>query len=1190
MANKVFVSPGVYTSEVDLSFVTQSVGVTTLGIVGETLKGPAFEPIFITNFDEFSTYFGGTSPEKFINTQIPKYEASYIAKAYLQQSNQLFVTRVLGLSGYDAGPSWSITTVANVDQSTVDFYCLSSSTVSCQTQCVNYFVTSYTMNFTGCTSSLNSVGFTTSLPSIISEDIYDSYQLFNGSTSTMYQDLQTQIFNVLGSTSTSATSIYYFGIISGDTYDTLTAKTNSTNVFGVDNVSSNLADYTAPSNDAWYYATFDNIGNNEYTGYSFYNVFTDLVETSSKSSCSGFYTYTVSSSTISAITGSINYNTNVISVCLPNTAQTSDYSAMTVVFSACTTGVTSNSVIQTSTMTGVSFTSLTKSYVVTSMDGNVTTNWTVNVTINDPCNACSGGNVGSLNPGTVTKCFSGTVSGQTFIYTGTSYTDYDDLVIATLRSRGIATYTTDDGPVYEVSGLTDVSMDCTGVYSAVTKNPFSTFGLNITNKNNQTFFFETSFTQSDPRYISKVFGMSNFSKPRAIVPLFVEETYQSLLTYAYRKGYIRGLSCTLISLPEARQYTNLTSIAWYLERYQSPESPWLVSEVRGNKVFELFKFITIADGDSANTEVKISIGNISFNNGTFDVFIRDFYDSDNNPVVLEKFTNCSMNPQENNFVAKKIGTMDGEYALNSKFVMLVINEDAPIDALPCGFQGYQFREYAGAKSPFPIYKTKYDQPGEIIYNPPFGLTTGGDDIIRSSGDKVQRTYLGISDTVGYDVDFFSYKGKRIPANPCTDTTGDDWFYKTKGFHMDINAGSITIGNSFFTSGTPAYFVGNTTFTSDPTLETDPYYRLNSRKFSLLCAGGFDGWDIYREYRTNGDRYRIGGQLFLKGACTSVRFPTASGWGSFKTIAVGDNSVDYANTDYYAYLLGQQTFSNPEAVNINVFVTPGIDYVNNSNLVESAIDMIEFNRADSLYICTTPDYQMFTASLGNQFDLIYPQEAVDNLEESGIDSNYTATYYPWILTRDTVNNTQIYIPPTAEVCRNLALTDNIAFPWFAAAGYTRGIVNGVKARRKLTQEDRDTLYRGRLNPIATFSDVGTVIWGNKTLQIRESALDRINVRRLLLQARKLISAVSVRLLFEQNDEKVRQDFLNAVNPILDSIRRDRGVYDFRVTVSSDPADLDRNQLTGKIYIKPTKSLEFIDITFYITPTGASFENI
>ena len=253
-------------------------------------------------------------------------------------------------------------------------------------------------------------------------------------------------------------------------------------------------------------------------------------------------------------------------------------------------------------------------------------------------------------------------------------------------------------------------------------------------------------------------------------------------------------------------------------------------------------------------------------------------------------------------------------------------------------------------------------------------------------------------------------------------------------------------------------------------------------------------------------------------------------------------------------------------------------------------MVENERADAVYIVTTPDYNMYVPDGTSQYEIVYPQRAVDDLDNTGIDSSYTATYYPWILERDTVNNTQIYIPPTGQVCRNLALTDNISFPWFASAGYTRGLVNSVKARLKLTQEDRDTLYQGRINPIATFSDVGTVIWGNKTLQIRDTALNRLNVRRLLLQARKLISAVAVRLLFEQNDEIVRQQFLDSVNPILDAIRRDRGLYDFRVTVASTPEDLDRNTLTGKIYLKPTKALEFIDIEFLITPTGASFENI
>jgi hypothetical protein len=391
-----------------------------------------------------------------------------------------------------------------------------------------------------------------------------------------------------------------------------------------------------------------------------------------------------------------------------------------------------------------------------------------------------------------------------------------------------------------------------------------------------------------------------------------------------------------------------------------------------------------------------------------------------------------------------------------------------------------------------------------------------------------------------------------------------------------------------TAGSPAFDCGVASFQRDPETSANPYYQIQARKFSFLLQGGFDGWDIYNESRTNTDRFILGGSGYQAGACPTTRYPNASGWGAFKPIAIS-NFTDFANTDYYAYLLGINTFSNPEAVNINVFATPGIDYVNNSNLVEDSISMVTFDRADSIYICTTPDTAMF-APVTNPADFIYPTEAVDNLDNTGIDSNYTATYYPWILVRDTVNNTQIYIPPTNEVCRNLALTDNISFPWFATAGYTRGLVNAVKARKKLTQEDRDTLYQGRINPIATFSDVGTVIWGNKTLQIADTALNRINVRRLLLQARKLISAVAVRLLFEQNDAKVRQDFLDSVNPILDAIRRDRGLYDFRVTVSNSPEDLDRNTMTGKIYLKPTKALEFIDIEFLITPTGASFENI
>jgi len=1058
MADKVFVSPGVYTSERDLSFVAQSVGVTTLGIVGETQSGPAFEPIFITNFDEFTAYFGGTSPTKFINTQIPKYEAAYIAKAYLQQSNQLFVTRILGLSGYDAGPAWSISTVGNLKKDTV----VGTGNAG-----------PFTVTFSGVSGTSASTTITnySDLPGYIEDYFSLPYTTFSGGVSTIEDDFKTSLYKDIVDPSNSGKTAYMFGTVSGGTYDTITGTSNwtgSTNVLDVDGLTIDTADFEASKNDSWYYSLF------------------------------------------------------------PYDSTDQDYSG--VGFGLIVTGLTNT----------------------------------------------SGNN------------YTGTAVVYDTTYSGTVITDYHNMVISTLRSRGISTYSNDDGPVYEVSGLTDVTINSSAAYSGITNNPFATFQLSGVTSDSETFTFDTSFTLSDPNFLSKVLGQSNFGKDRNEVPLMVGELYYNLLNTGYRQGKIRGLNTDLLPFNGARTDTDNTGIGWYLDRYQTPFTPYVVSELRGNEVFNLFKFISISDGSGANREIKVSIANISFNNLTFDIVVRDFYDTDSSPVVLEKFTNCTMDPNLNSFVAKKVGTANGDFELKSRYIMLEINEEAPIDALPCGFRGYQTRQYKNYKSPHLIYKTKYDTPGEIIANPPFG-TTNGDNVTRSSGDNPRRVYLGVSNTVGIDVDFASYKGKQNPTDLATATESSPWAVLTKGFHMDSGATVITISSQWTTSGETAFDVGDASFRSEPG-DTSPYYRLNSRKFTLIPTGGFDGWDIYREYRTNGDRFILGNSGYLKGAATSIRFPTATGWGAFKTI-VGPDKQDWGNTDYYAYLWGQSTFVNPEAVNINVFTTPGVDYVNNSNLVEEAIDLIETDRADSIYICTTPDYNMFVNTTSDfTGNFIYPQESTENLEDTGIDSNYTATYYPWILTRDTVNNTQIYLPPTAEVVRNLALTDNIAFPWFASAGYTRGLVNGIKARKKLTQDDRDILYKGRINPIATFSDVGTVIWGNKTTQVKESALDRINVRRLLLQARKLISAVAVRLLFEQNDDQVRQEFLDSVNPILDSIRRDRGLIDFRVVVQNTPEDLDNNTLVGKIYLKPTRALEFIDIEFLITPTGASFEDI
>jgi phage tail sheath protein FI len=383
--------------------------------------------------------------------------------------------------------------------------------------------------------------------------------------------------------------------------------------------------------------------------------------------------------------------------------------------------------------------------------------------------------------------------------------------------------------------------------------------------------------------------------------------------------------------------------------------------------------------------------------------------------------------------------------------------------------------------------------------------------------------------------------------------------ETHGFHLSVNAATIT-GTTFQT--TPYDLEGQDPLNNN---SNNKLTNINFRKFTFAVYGGRDGWDIYRSTRTNTDAYIFGKTIYKSGH-------TLNGGGVF--------SSSVGNSDYYAYLQGIETYSNPEAVDINVFATPGINFDRHSSLVNQAIDMIETERADSLYIMNSPNITGPSATI----------DIVAALDNAGIDSNYSATYWPWIQVRDTDNATQLYIPPTGEVVKNIALTDNVSYPWFAVAGYSRGLVNAIKATKKLTLDDRDVLYKNRINPIATFSDTGTIIWGNKTLQVRESALDRINVRRLLLRARKLISAVSVRLLFEQNDDQVRNEFLRLVNPILDAIKKERGLYDFRVTVSNDPEDIDANTMRGKIYIKPTRSLEYIDVEFIITPTGASFENI
>ena len=954
--DRIFVSPGVFTSEKDLTFVTRQVGVTSLGLLGETPKGPAFEPVFISNYNEFISYFGGLNSEKFKGSGFQKYELNYIAKSFLTQTNQLYVSRVLGLSGYDAGNAWSITLDSAEDPTTV---------ASTATGSTGGLVLEYTA-------------------------------------------------------STGGTPI--------------TMEFNDTNI-------------QALYDDGQLTATFASIG--------------------------------------TAITGqSVNSPTTPVYV-----------------------------------KTGCDFSGGTFTSTVTAA-------------------------------GTSGTFATGTTTGTAITYTASCLTDIDGSVIATLRSRG--TYNGDEELVYDITGSTDVAMTNT---SSLPSNSLASFQITGTTSAGLAIDYDVSMDKTSKNYLTKVFGSSTQDKE---TELWVEEIYGNVLEDLISNGKVRGLDTTFVNISS----TDTNNLNDYKEQWLSAYSPWVLSELKGtgagSTLQRLFRFITISDGNSANQDVKFSIINIRPDNRTFDLVIRNFNDTDTNPSVVEKYSNLSMDSTSNGYIARKIGTSNGEYPLRSKYIMVELYDENDPNLgqhFPAGFEGVLNREYIGdrtAIAPKIEYKTAYGT----------SLTTS----------QLRRTYLGLNSGIGVDQDFFDYKGISAVDAGVLDANGKNTYSgKTDGFHLDINAisGTVDAGTSTYV---PTLQVGVSAFTTDASLVGGPYEKLAARKFTFAPFGGYDGWDEYRLQRTNGDNYTKTGSKGSVGL-TSGLFST------FVTTE-GDNGI---TSDYYAFLNGIYTYNNPEAVNINVFASPGLDLRDQTGLIENAIDMVEVDRADSLYVLTTPD----TDSDGVALSV---GEAVDLVEDSAIDSNYSATYWPWLQMNDTENNKYVWLPPTVEVMRNIALTDNVAFPWFAAAGLNRGTTNAVKARVKLRLDDRDTLYEGRINPMATFSDVGVVIFGNKTLQVKETALNRINVRRLLLQARKLISAVSIRLLFEQNDEVVRNQFLSLVNPILDNIRKERGLTDFRVTLDDTPESIDRNELNGRVFIKPTRSLEYISIEFNITNTGANFDDI
>lgn len=276
--------------------------------------------------------------------------------------------------------------------------------------------------------------------------------------------------------------------------------------------------------------------------------------------------------------------------------------------------------------------------------------------------------------------------------------------------------------------------------------------------------------------------------------------------------------------------------------------------------------------------------------------------------------------------------------------------------------------------------------------------------------------------------------------------------------------------------------------------------------------------------------------------------------------------------------------NADEFDINLITTPGIIYELHSYVTNLVIEMCEA-RGDCFYIMDI--YKDDGSPASGQID------SVVNLAAE-FDTSYAGTYYPWIKIKDTNINKIVTVPPSVVMPEIYAANDRVAGEWWAVAGLNRGgIPTAVQVTDRTTHTERDTLYEGRVNPIAAFPGQGICVWGQKTLQVESSALDRINVRRLLIEIKKFFASTARYMVFEQNTAATRNKFLAIVNPYLESVQQRSGLYAFQVVMdesNNTPDLIDRNILYGQIYLKPTKSSEFIILDFNILPTGASFGNV
>ena len=662
------------------------------------------------------------------------------------------------------------------------------------------------------------------------------------------------------------------------------------------------------------------------------------------------------------------------------------------------------------------------------------------------------------------------------------------------------------------------------------------------------------------------------------------------------------------------------------DRFSHAKTPFIISQAFGSAPKDLFRVHLLSPGENTANKFKFSIENIRKANtsnkeyGTFDLVVRSFSDTDEEQRVLESFRGISLNPGSDRYVGRAIGDqniyynfdvgsnsqkiiVDGNHPVRSRFIRVEISDDVEngnvdISALPIGFRGPNHLVTSGSllnASTDVLWNTS--NIVQALKEPPIpyresvaqgtGITKKSDQRLFWGVQTTRKTSATQPNLIGLPDNSFKSFTKHFPSHRIDvinfSAGNNSGIADVNGTVLDsdrFNNNKFTLENILVRTGSdtladPEYWLsasytrkGN--ITANETNKTRAFSvddlgkvgNIKFAKFTFMAQGGFDGVNIFDEEKS---------KLTNVAAKREMDDPLSLG--------INDNTVS-------AYRKAVDIMASKTDVDIQILAIPGLRH---SSVTDYAVQKVE-DRFDAMYIMDIEERDQVNTVITSSIQKPHVSNTVTSFKNRALNSSFAAAYFPDVTVTDPNTNTLIQVPPSVAVLGAYSLNDKVAHPWFAPAGFARGALNSVEvAAVRLNRTNLDDLYEADINPITAFPGTGVTIWGQKTLQSANSALDRINVRRLLINVRRKVKNVANTLLFEPNREETLEKFTALVNPILQRVQEQSGIDRYKAVIDTSTttqADVENNTIRGKIFLQPTRSVEFVALDFVVTNAGSN----